>query len=68
MRCSISRGYKDGEIIGRTEHGSRVAAALRCGRADVAKSLGHPIGIVGNGPPIRLCANNEPAQKLVKVT
>jgi hypothetical protein len=43
MRCSISRGCKDGEVIGRTGHGSRARRpALRL-RRHREKSIGRAI-------------------------
>jgi hypothetical protein len=45
----------------------RGGPALRAHRRR-EKSIGRAIGIEGNGPSIRLYANNEPALKLVKVT
>jgi hypothetical protein len=58
----------DGEFIGWTSWiTARCGPGLRaCGRRE--KSIGRAVGIEGNGPSIRLYANNEPTLKLVKVT
>jgi hypothetical protein len=48
------------------DNGARRACVARAPPS--RKSIGRAVGIEGNGPSIRLYANNEPALKLVKVT
>ena len=48
------------------DHGAAAGRVVRARRRE--KSIGRAVGIEGNGPSIRLYANNEPTLKLVKVT